>query len=124
MNDPDPEHEDEDDFEIEINELDNKEARKLELSVPIDDDDNVTQVSTAVKQHGSIIDEMFDDLIMKSVPPPSKDADPSTEPLGDEEFIELDDEDLVLIDDNDPHDDLDEDAFYAQFEKKNKKKQD
>jgi len=127
--------EEEDDLIIEVGELDDKEARQLELSVSITGATDLSEVADAASKHGDVIDEMFDGLMMPSEPPPpppatipppnpklaakvfkppAKEKARVIEISGDEEDIFfLEDEDAVAEDDDlDP----DEEAFYKQFE--------
>lgn len=136
-----PPDDEEDDLEIEVNLLDEKTARRLELSVPISSSTSLDEVAEAVAENADVIDGMFDDLMMPSVPPPRPATIPAPPPATipppnpvlaakvfkapvAEKVITLapDDEDVILLDEDaeiaaDEEDE--EDAFYKQFEEEN-----
>ena len=127
---------DEDDILVEIEELDDKQAQKLALSVSITNHDDLGEVALAAIEHGDVIDQLFDDMLLPDAPAPlvetSSDGNtPYKNPNVDEETIHLsdEDEDILFFDEGVPveedeelpleeESDLAEEAFYKQFEEK------
>ncbi len=140
----DPTKEDEDDdLVLEIEELDEKEARRLEMSVSISGSTNLSEVGAAVAEHGDVIDDMFDSIMLSeekplpnapppaTIPPPGKKAAMVFKPPGkkideegvidlsgeEDDIIFLEEDSLLESDKSIDEDEDDEEAFYRQFEK-------